>query len=74
MATWLTKNNLVANLKRAKTGCVLFSMHQRTQRSKPQEIEIFERSITESKNYESLGVTFMERRLHKNNINYVYVT
>ena len=63
--SWLAKNNLVANLKRTKTECVLFGTRQRTSKSAPLEIKMNGQSITESKNYEYLGVT-LDKNLNFN--------
>ena len=65
VAHWLAKNNLVANLKRTKTECVLFGTSQRTSKSAPLEIKMNGQSITESKNYEYLGVT-LDKNLNFN--------
>ena len=56
IAEWLTINNLVANLKRTKTECVLFGTYQRTSKSKPLQVKMNEQSISESQKYEYLGV------------------
>eukprot|EP00795_Rhopilema_esculentum_P017922 gene17922-biopygen753 len=56
IAYWLQQNNLVINLKKTKTECVLYGTHQRTSKSKPMEIKINNTKITESKEYEYLGV------------------
>ena len=65
VAHWLAKNNLVANLKRTKTECVLFGTSQRPSKSAPLEIKMNGHSITESKNYEYLGVT-LDKNLNFN--------
>ena len=62
---WLTMNNLVANLKRTNTECVLLGTHQRTAKSKPLEIKMNEQSIAESQNYEYLGV-ILDKNLNFN--------
>ena len=56
IAYWLQQNNLVINIKKTKTECVLYGTHQRTSKSKPMEIKINNTKITESKEYEYLGV------------------
>ena len=56
IAYWLQQNNLVINLKKTKTECVLYGTHQRTSKSKPMEIKINNTKIAESKEYEYLGV------------------
>ena len=65
VADWLAKNNLVANLKSTKTECVLFGTRQRTSKSAPLEIKMNGQSITESKNYEYLGV-ILDKKLNFN--------
>ena len=40
IATWFVQNNLVVNLKKTMTECVLYCTRQRTSRSKPMEIKI----------------------------------
>ena len=64
-AEWLTVNNLVANLKRKKTECVLFGTHQRTSKSKPLQIKMNKQSIFESQNYKYLGV-ILDKNLNFN--------
>ena len=56
IANWFVQNNLVLNLKKTKTECVLYGTHQRTSGCKPLEIKINQTKITESDVYEYLGV------------------
>ena len=56
IANWFDQNNLVINLKKSKTECVLYGTHQRTSGSKPMEVKINHSKITESDVYEYLGV------------------
>jgi len=56
IANWFVQNNLVVNLKKTKTECVLYGTHQRTSRSKPMKVKINQTKITESDVYEYLGV------------------
>ena len=56
IANWFVQNNLVVNLKKTKTECVLYGTHQRTSGSKPMEIKINKTKIAESDVYEYLGV------------------
>ena len=56
IANWFVQNNLVVNLKKTKTECVLYGTHQRTSRSKPMEVKINQTKITDLDVYEYLGV------------------
>ena len=40
IANWFVQNNLVLNLKKTKTECVLYGTHQRTSGCKPLEVKI----------------------------------
>ena len=53
---WLVQNNLVINLKRSKTECVLYGTHQKTSKSKPLEVKVGGINIIQSQVYEYLGV------------------
>jgi hypothetical protein len=57
IANWLGENNLIVNLKKTKTECILFGTHQKTSKAKSMEIKINGVDVTESKFYEYLGVT-----------------
>ena len=62
IANWLTKNNLLANLKKSNPECVLCGTHQKTSESKPMEIIINQTKMMVSDEYEYLGVK-MDRNL-----------
>ena len=49
VSEWLVKNKLVVTLKRTKTECVLYVTCQRTSKSRPLEIQMDGKSITESR-------------------------
>ena len=40
IANWVVQNNLVVNLKKTKTECVLYGTHQKTSGCKPLEVKI----------------------------------
>ena len=48
IAIWFSENNLIVNLKKSKTECVLFGTHQKTSQSSQLEIRINGTQITES--------------------------
>ena len=55
IANWFVQNNLVVNLKKTTTECVLYGTHQKTSGSKPMEIKINQTKIMQSDVYEYLG-------------------
>ena len=55
VANWLGENNLILNLKKTKTECVLFGTHQKSCKAKSMEIKMNGIDITESLSYEYLG-------------------
>ena len=59
---WFTNNNLVLNLKKAKTEFVLFGTHQQLANSEKVSISLNGKMINESELYEYLGVT-MDKNL-----------
>ena len=59
---WFTNNNLVLNLKKAKTEFVLFGTHQKLANSEKVSISLNGKMINESELYEYLGVT-MDKNL-----------
>ena len=56
IANWFVQHNIVVNLKKTKTECVLYGTHQRTSRSKPMKVKINQTKITESDVYKYLEV------------------
>ena len=50
------ENNLIVNVKKTKTECVLFGAHQRTCKAKSMEVKMNGVDVTESTFYECLGV------------------
>ena len=62
IGNWFWENNLIINLKKTKTECVLFGTHQRTSKAKPIEIKMHGVDVVESSTYEYLGVT-MDKNL-----------
>ena len=56
MGDWFSANDLVVNLKKSKTECVLFGTHCKTSRSSKLDLKINGTQITESNGYEYLGV------------------
>ena len=57
IANWLGENNLIVNLKKTKTECVLFGTRQKTSKAKSLEIKMNGVNVTETTFYEYLGVT-----------------
>lgn len=57
IANWLAENNLIVNLKKTKTDCVLFGTYQKTSKEKSMKIKMNGINVTESQAYEYLGVT-----------------
>ena len=55
IANWLGENNLIVNLKKTKTECILFGTHQKTSKAKSMEIKMNGVDVTESTFYEYLG-------------------
>ena len=62
VGNWFSANNLVVNLKKSKTECVLFGTHRKTSRSSKLDLKINGTQITKSKGYEYLGV-YMDKNL-----------
>ena len=62
IGNWFRENNLIVNLKKTKTECVLFGTHQKTSKAKPMEIKIHGVDVVESSTYEYSGVT-MDKNL-----------
>ena len=62
MGNWFSANNLVVNLKKSKTECVMFCTHRKTSRSSKLDLEINGAQITESNGYEYLGI-YMDKNL-----------
>ena len=56
IARWLNENNLVINLKKSKTECVLYRTHQKTSKSAAFEVKLNGLKIAESAAYKYLGV------------------
>ena len=56
ISNWFIQNNLVINLKRSKTECVLYGTYQRMSRSRTMEIKINGTTTVQSEVYEYLGV------------------
>ena len=56
IARWLNKNNLVINLKKSKTECVLYGTQQKTSKSAAFEVKLDGLKIAESAAYKYLGV------------------
>jgi hypothetical protein len=48
IANWLGENNLIVNLKKTKTECVLFGTHKKTSKAKSMEIKMNDVDVTES--------------------------
>ena len=65
ISNWFVQNNLVVNLKRSKTECVLYGTHHKTSKSRPMEIKVGGTKVVQSQVYEYLGVTMDE------NLNYI---
>ena len=55
VAAWLEQNQLIVNLKKGKTECMLFGTSQRT-KNKTLDIEHQHRSLAGTKSYKYLGV------------------
>ena len=64
LVNWMSAE-VVVNLKKSKTECVLYRTHQRTSESKPMEIIMSQTNIKDSDVYEYLGVR-MDRNLTVN--------
>ena len=47
-SNWFVQNNLVINLKRSKTECVLLGNHKKTSKSRPLEIKVSGTNIVQS--------------------------
>ena len=62
VGNWFSANNLVVNLKKSKTECVMFGTHCKTSRSSKLDLKIHGTQITESNGYEYLGV-YMDKNL-----------
>ena len=63
ISNWFSDNNLIVNLKKSKTECVLFGTHKKTARSENFMIKMNGTQITESHAYEYLGV-IMDKNLN----------
>ena len=63
ISNWFSDNNLIVNLKKWKTECVLFGTHKKTARSKNFVIKMNGTQITESHSYKYLGV-IMDKNLN----------
>ena len=63
ISNWFSDNNLIVNLKKSKTECVLFGTHKKTVRSENFVIKMNGTQITESHSYEYLGV-IMDKNLN----------
>ena len=62
ICNWFRENNLIVNIKKTKTECVLFGTHQKKSKAKPMEIKMHGVDVVESSTYEYLGVT-MDKNL-----------
>ena len=55
IATWLEENQLIVNLRKGKTECMLFGMLQRT-KNKTLDVVHHHRTLSETNSYKYLGV------------------
>ena len=55
VATWLEENQMIVNLKKGKTECVLFGTSQRT-KNKTLDVVHHHRTLSETNSYKYLGV------------------
>lgn len=63
ISNWFSDNNLIVNLKKSKTECVLFGTDKKAARSENFLIKMNGAQITESHSYEYLGV-IMDKNLN----------
>ena len=55
VVTWLEENQLIVNLRKAKTECILFGRSQRT-KNKTLDVLHLHRTLSETNSYKYLGV------------------
>ena len=55
IANWFDQNNLVVNLKKTETECVLYGTHRKTSRCKPMEVK-----INQTKRKDGQNLTFSD--------------
>ncbi len=72
ISNWFVQNNLVMNLKRSKTECVLYGTHHKTSKSRPMEIKVGGTKVVQSQVYEYLGVTMDEIKKATSRVKLLY--
>ena len=68
IASWFNNNNLVTNLKKSKTECVLYGTHQKMLGVSRFEVKLHGMNITLSTSYNYLGVLMDKSLSYKEHI------
>ena len=71
VATWLKENQLIVNLRKGKTECMLFGMLQRT-KNKTLDVVHHHRTLSETNSYKYLGVQLDQNRNIKDHTTQMY--